>query len=82
MRRLEEEGAFRSGKLRTRDGANPDARKVRRAEVGGWCDHLDDVQADEVERLVEARLLPGFGYLAREQAGVGPDTGFKDELSA
>jgi hypothetical protein len=67
MRRLEAEGAFRSGKLRPRDAAaGPDGRKVRRAEVGGWRDHLDETQAAAVERLIEDKLLPGLGYLARE----------------
>jgi hypothetical protein len=69
MRKLEEGKVFwlAGSRMRAKDTQNPDSFKVRRAKVGGWRDYFDDQQAAGIEGLIEARLLPGFGYLARER---------------
>ena len=41
---------------------------MRRAKVGGYRDYFDDAQLAQLDALTEERLLPGFGYLATEQA--------------
>ena len=50
--------------MKAGDKANPDSFKVRRAKVGGYRDYFDDAQVAQLDALTEARLLPGFGYLA------------------
>jgi hypothetical protein len=74
MRKLEEGRVFwlAGSRMRAKDAQNPNSYKVRRAKVGGWRDYFDDAQALAVERMVEERLLPGFGYLAREQQTARP----------
>lgn len=71
MRQLEEKRTFwlAGSRMRAKDASNPNSFKVRRAKVGGWRDYFDDAQAATVDRMVEERLLPGFGYLARERQG-------------
>jgi hypothetical protein len=70
MRQLEEKRAFwtAGSRMRPGDKNNPSSYKVRRAKVGGYRDYFDDAQVAAIERLIEERLLPGFGYLARERA--------------
>jgi Sulfotransferase domain len=70
MRQLEEKRTFwlAGSRMRPKEKGNPNSYKVRRAKVGGYKDYFDDAQAAAVERMIEERLLPGFGYLAREQA--------------
>ena len=72
MRKLEEKSTFwlAGSRMRPGDRSNPDSFKVRRAKVGGYRDYFDDGQAARLEALTEERLLPGFGYLAAEQAAV------------
>lgn len=69
MRALEEKRVFwlAGSRMRAKDTSNPDSFKVRRAKVGGWRDYFDDAQAAAVERRIEERLDPGFGYLASER---------------
>ena len=71
MRKLEEKGAFwlAGSRMKAGDKANPDSFKVRRAKVGGYRDYFDDAQLVQLDALTEARLLPGFGYLAARAAG-------------
>ena len=40
---------------------------MRRAKVGGYRDYFDERQLVEMDRMTEARLLPGFGYLSSER---------------
>ena len=70
MRALEEKRAFwlAGSRMRPRDPKNPESFKVRRAKVGGYRDYFDAAQTAQIDALTEARLLPGFGYLAAEQA--------------
>jgi hypothetical protein len=69
MRQLEEKRTFwlAGSRMRPKEKGNPNSYKVRRAKVGGYKDYFDDAQAAAVERMIEERLLPGFGYLARER---------------
>ena len=70
MRKLEEKSVFwlAGSRMRPKDKSNPSSYKVRRAKIGGYRDYFDDEQVDQIERMIEDRLLPGFGYLARERA--------------
>lgn len=70
MRALEEKRVFwlAGSRMRAKDASNPSSFKVRRAKVGGWRDYFDDAQAAAIERRIEERLEPGFGYLARERS--------------
>jgi Sulfotransferase domain len=71
MRKLEEKSVFwlAGSRMKPGDRKNPESFKVRRAKVGGYRDYFDDAQLARLDALTEERLLPGFGYLAREQAG-------------
>jgi hypothetical protein len=73
MRALEEKKVFwlSGSRMVAKDRSNPDSYKVRRAKVGGWRDYFTPEQAAEIERMLEARLLPGFGYLSTEKAAAG-----------
>jgi hypothetical protein len=69
MRKLEEGKVFwlAGSRMRAKDKENPNSFKVRRAKVGGYRDYFEDHEVTAIDRMVEERLLPGFGYLAREQ---------------
>ena len=51
-----------SMRLKSGDRDNPDAFKTRRGKVGGYRDYFDDEQVAVVDRLIEERLDPMFGY--------------------
>jgi hypothetical protein len=74
MRKLEEKRTFwlAGSRMRPGDKSNPDSFKVRRAKVGGYRDYFDEHQLVKMDRITEARLLPGFGYLSSEQAAAVP----------
>jgi hypothetical protein len=69
MRKLEEKSVFwlAGSRMKPGDKKNPESFKVRRAKVGGYRDYFDEAQLAQLDATVEQRLLPGFGYLAREQ---------------
>jgi hypothetical protein len=73
MRQLEEKRVFwlAGSRMRAKEKGNPNSYKVRRAKVGGWKDYFEDAQIAAIERSIEERLLPGFGYLAREREEAG-----------
>ena len=60
--RLEQQGFFRQGGLKRRDPNDPNARKVRRAKVGGFRDDFTSEQVAELEALMVERLSPSLGY--------------------
>lgn len=74
MRALETKRVFwlAGSRMKPGDKANPESFKVRRAKVGGYRDYFDDAQLARLNALVEERLLPGFGYLARERPAPEP----------
>jgi Sulfotransferase domain len=69
MRALEEKRVFwlAGSRMKAKDTSNPDSYKVRRAKVGGYRDYFDEAQAAAIQRLIDERLMPGFGYLSRER---------------
>ena len=64
LRKKEQENYFwRSGsRVQARDSKNPDSFKVRKGKVGGYKDYFDDAQVAELDAMVDAQLLPAFGY--------------------
>src|SRR5262249_10937584 len=64
MRKLEQRRVFwlSGSRMVAKDRRNPDSYKVRRAKAGGYRDYFDDGQVAEVDALLRARLLPGFGF--------------------
>jgi len=64
MKSMEAGNVFQQsgGRVATRDPANPNAYKARRAKVGGWRDYFSDAEIAEIEALVEQRLAGAFGY--------------------
>jgi hypothetical protein len=71
MRDKERENYFwRSGsRVQAKDVNDPNTYKVRKAKVGGYRDYFDDDQVAALDAMVDARLLPVFGYTSVE-AGV------------
>ena len=69
MRNLETQKKFwlAGSRMRAADTKNPDSFKVRRGKVGGFRDYFDEQQTAALERMIEERLMPGYGYLARER---------------
>jgi hypothetical protein len=45
---------------------DPNTFKVRKAKVGVYRDYFDDEQVVELNALVDANLLPVFGYTSAE----------------
>lgn len=74
MRQLETKQVFwlSGSRMRAKDKDNPDSFKVRRAKVGGWRDYFTSEQTDEIERVIDAQLAPGFGYRVDERAPAEP----------
>lgn len=70
MQKCEAEGLYgdRSNRLTPGDRQNPQSFKVRRGKVGGYADYLEPAELAEMEALIAAELLPGFGYEAPDQA--------------
>ena len=62
MRALERSGYFQNASLRLRDARDPDALKVRRAQVGGFRGDLSAEQAAWVEAQVLKHGHPALGY--------------------
>lgn len=53
----------------SKDRGNPDAYKVRRAKVGGYCDYFDEAQRAEIDLVVRQRLSPFYGYGTEDAVG-------------
>ncbi|MEM0953512.1 MAG: sulfotransferase domain-containing protein [Pseudomonadota bacterium] len=70
LRKKEQENYFwRSGsRVQAKDVNDPNTFKVRKAKVGGYRDYFDDAQVAELDGIVDACLLPVFGYTSDEQA--------------
>ena len=73
MRQLEQKRVFwLSGRrMLAKDRNNLDTYKVRRAKVGGYRDDFTPEQLESIDKFVNTRLLPVFGYArSNEQAGL------------
>jgi hypothetical protein len=68
LRKKEQENYFwRSGsRVQAKDVNDPNTFKVRKAKVGGYRDYFDDDQVAEFTAMVDASLLPAFGYTGVE----------------
>lgn len=69
LRQKEQENYFwRSGsRVQAKDVNDPNTFKVRKAKVGGYRDYFDDAQVAELHAMIDARLLPVFGYTTAEK---------------
>ncbi len=68
MRKLETKRTFwLSGRrMVPKDRDNPNSFKVRRGKVGGYKDYFSDAESLEINRIVQQRLAPEFGYNSAE----------------
>lgn len=62
LRALEKANYFDNDGLRLRSSGDPDTLKVRRGVVGGYRDHFGPEQVKQLQKLVDERLTPVFGY--------------------
>jgi len=74
LRKKEQDNYFwRSGsRVQAKNVNDPNTFKVRKAKVGGYRDYFDDQQVAELDAIVDARLLPAFGYTSAEQSAHDP----------
>lgn len=73
MRKLEEGNYFRNNSLKLRDREDPEMRKVRRAQVGGYCRDLSTEDRCWVDELIVRELDPVFRYGPNGDIGDLPD---------
>jgi hypothetical protein len=74
MKSGERTGSFshQDSRFGNRGSDSADAFKVRRGKVGGYRDYLTPRQAEEIDTLIDNRLVRGFGYRSDEaQSPVG-----------
>lgn len=66
MRKMEQKKTFwlSGSRMVPKDRSNPHSYKVRKAKVGGYRDYFDEQQVAAIDRLVDERLDPMFGYRA------------------
>ncbi len=62
MRKLESSNYFSNNSLKLRSSSDPEMRKVRRAQVGGYRDDLDSETLAWVDQHIADELDPVFGY--------------------
>ena len=64
MRKLETKRTFwlSGGRMVPKDRDNPKSFKVRRGKVGGYKDYFSAGESLEIDRIVQERLAPEFGY--------------------
>ena len=73
MKKLEQQKTFwlSGSRMVPKDRKNPNSYKVRRAKVGGYRDYFEDEQIEAIEKLVNEKLAPAFGYTAAESVQDG-----------
>ena len=64
MQRREADGSFASDKLRPGDPKDPRSFKVREGKVGGYRSHFSEAELAQIDAMVAATDLSGFGYVA------------------
>ncbi len=62
LKKLEEDGFFRSDILQPAKAGDPDSFKVRRGKVGGYRDYFTAEQVAAIDRIVSNELDPRLGY--------------------
>lgn len=62
IRQRERKGDLRPSRDHEIDVHVPNALKARRGKVGGYRDDFSTMEAEQLERFVEERLDPVFGY--------------------
>lgn len=69
MKSGEREGSFshQGSRFGNRGRDSDDAFKVRRGKVGGYRDYMTPQQAEEIDALIDRKLVRGFGYRSDEQ---------------
>ena len=77
MRKGEREGAFthQTSRFGSAGQRTDDAYKVRKGKVGGYRDYMTPAEAAEIDAIIDARLVPGFGYRSDETATVAARAG-------
>lgn len=68
LQKLETSGTFSQGGMKLVNANDPSTFKVRRGKIGGYREDFSAAQADELEALVRASILPELGY-CREPVG-------------
>ena len=67
LQKLETSGTFNQGGMKLVNASDPSTFKVRRGKVGGYKDELAPDDAAMLDRLVDERLIQGFGYRSDEK---------------
>lgn len=62
MRKIEEQGAVSSSRLRPGDVRDPESYKVRKGRVGGYIEYLSPQQIEVLNHKVRTQLDPMYGY--------------------
>jgi len=62
MRKMEAEGRFQSGMLRPADQADQESYKTRKGKTKGFVDHLSPVEIEALNKKMNEKLDPYFGY--------------------
>lgn len=62
MRKLESSNYFRNNSLKLRSASDPEMRKVRRAQVGGYRSDLDPELIAWIDEQINSQLDPVFAY--------------------
>ena len=68
MRKMETKRTFwlSGGRMVPKDRDNPKSFKTRRGKVGGYRDYFSDSESLEINRIVQQRLAPEFGYTSAD----------------
>ena len=53
---------LKGARLAPGDRSNPDTYKARRGKVAGYRDHFGEAQLAQIDKMVDERLSPFFGY--------------------
>ena len=62
MKNMERDNAFARSWLKAGNVNDEESFKVRRGKIGGYADYLDKEDIEKLNRLIESRLSPVFGY--------------------
>jgi hypothetical protein len=63
MRKMEVQGQFQSSILKPANQTDQESYKTRKGKVGGYAEHLDENQIQELNEKMRQELSGYFGYL-------------------